>query len=46
MVERSEDLRFSAKAGDAFGVIRERNRQDFQGYVSTELRIFCPVDLL
>lgn len=35
---------FAAKACDALGVVNERRRQNFQGDVTIEFRVSCPID--
>src|SRR5713101_1793300 len=39
MVQRSQHLRFTLEAGKPFGIVRERFRQNFDRYVTPELRI-------
>ena len=39
MVQRREDSGFTLKPGQAFRIIGEEVRQDFEGYIPAELRI-------
>ena len=45
MIERGKDLRFTCEAREAFRIVRETVRQDFQRDVAPELRVARPVDL-
>jgi len=45
VIERGEDLGFACEAGHALKVARKNVGQDFEGYVSTELRISRAVNL-
>jgi hypothetical protein len=45
MVERSEDLRFTAEAGKALRVVREGVRKDLQRDIPTELGVLRAIDL-
>ena len=44
MVQGREDSGFTLEPGQAFRIIGEQIRQDFEGYVPTELRIVGAVD--
>ncbi len=44
MVQRREDSGFSLEPGQAFGIIGEDVREDFQGHVPAELRVPGAVD--
>src|SRR5687768_1391515 len=45
MIQRREGLGLALKAGDAFRIICERRRENFDGDLSAELQVFCAIDL-
>ena len=45
MVQRGENLGFTAESREALRVVREGVGQDLEGDITTELRIACTIDL-
>jgi hypothetical protein len=45
VVQRREDLRFASKARHAFGIVRERRRQDVHRDIAMERGVAPPLDL-
>ncbi len=45
MVQRREDSGFSLEPGQAFRVIGEEVREDFQGHLAPELGVLGPIHL-
>ena len=43
VVQRGQDLCLTLKAGEAFGIVGERLRQDFDRDVAVQLRIARPI---
>ena len=39
MIQRRQHFRFALKTGEPFGIVRERFRQNFDGYVAPELGV-------
>ena len=39
MIQRCQHFRFALKTGEPFGIVRERFRQNFDGYVAPELGV-------
>ena len=40
-IELGEHFRFALETGKPFGIMRERYRQYFDGYITPELRVMC-----
>jgi len=45
MVERREDLGFTAESGDALWIVGERGGKDLHRHIATELCVLGAVDL-
>ena len=45
MVQRREDSGFTLKPGQAFRIIGEEVREDFEGHIAPELRVLGPIHL-
>lgn len=45
VVQRREDLRFTAEARESLGAVRDFGEDDLQSDVAIELGVMCPIDL-